>query len=162
MQAGTLTKAPLKLTTGTALTAAEDGAMEYDSSHLYFTIGSTRYQLDQQSGGGGGMTWNNVTATTQAMAVNNGYIANHATLLVTLTLPATAAIGDVIEIQGSGIGGWSIAQNAGQQILIGSLISTVGVTGSVSSYIRTNAIRLICTVANTTFVADSASSLTVV
>uniref|UniRef100_A0A6M3J9J7 Putative tail collar domain protein n=1 Tax=viral metagenome TaxID=1070528 RepID=A0A6M3J9J7_9ZZZZ len=41
--------APFKLTTGTALTAPEDGAVEYHSSHLYFTIGSTRYQLDQQT-----------------------------------------------------------------------------------------------------------------
>lgn len=46
-------KAPLKLTDGTALTTPEDGALEYHSSHLYFTIGSTRYQLDQQGGGGG-------------------------------------------------------------------------------------------------------------
>lgn len=51
--AGTATAgtAPLKLTTGTPLTTAEDGAIEYHSSHLYFTIGSTRYQLDQQTGG---------------------------------------------------------------------------------------------------------------
>lgn len=48
LPAGTATAntAPLKFTTGTALTSAEDGAMEYHSSHLYFTIGSTRYQLD--------------------------------------------------------------------------------------------------------------------
>lgn len=44
--------APIKLTSGTAMTTPEDGALEYHSSHLYFTIGSTRYQLDQQSGGG--------------------------------------------------------------------------------------------------------------
>lgn len=52
LKAGTATAntAPLKLTTGTALTAPEDGALEYHSSHLYFTIGSTRYQLDQQTG----------------------------------------------------------------------------------------------------------------
>lgn len=53
--AGTATAgtAPIKLTSGTALTTTEDGALEYHSSHLYFTIGSTRHQLDQQSGGGG-------------------------------------------------------------------------------------------------------------
>lgn len=51
LPAGTATAstAPLKLTTGTALTTEEDGALEYHSSHLYFTIGSTRYQLDQQT-----------------------------------------------------------------------------------------------------------------
>ena len=53
LEAGSTTRAPLKLTTGTALTTPEDGAMEYHASHLYFTIGSTRYQLDQQSGGSG-------------------------------------------------------------------------------------------------------------
>jgi hypothetical protein len=45
--------APIKLTSGTAMSTPEDGAVEYHSSHLYFTIGSTRYQIDQQSGGGG-------------------------------------------------------------------------------------------------------------
>jgi hypothetical protein len=51
LPAGTATasSAPLKLTSGTALTTAEDGAIEYHGSHLYFTIGSTRYQLDQQA-----------------------------------------------------------------------------------------------------------------
>jgi trimeric autotransporter adhesin len=41
-------KAPLKLTSGNPLTSPEDGAVEYHNSHLYFTIGSTRHQLDQQ------------------------------------------------------------------------------------------------------------------
>jgi len=39
--------APIKINSGTAMLAPEDGAMEYHSSHLFFTIGSTRYQLDQ-------------------------------------------------------------------------------------------------------------------
>ncbi len=53
MGAGTATAgtAPIKLTTGVALTTPESGAFEFYSSHLYFTIGSTRYQLDQQVGG---------------------------------------------------------------------------------------------------------------
>jgi hypothetical protein len=42
--------APLKLTTGIPLAAIEDGALEYHSSHLYFSIGAARYQLDQQGG----------------------------------------------------------------------------------------------------------------
>lgn len=48
LAAGTTTIAPMKLTTGTALTTPADGSIEYHSSHLYFTIGSTRYQLDRQ------------------------------------------------------------------------------------------------------------------
>jgi hypothetical protein len=42
--------APLKLTAGTNLTSPEAGAVEFDGSHYYGTIGSTRYQLDQQRG----------------------------------------------------------------------------------------------------------------
>ena len=64
MAAGTATAgtAPLKLTTGIALTTTEDGAIEYHASHLYFTIGTTRYQLDQQ--GGGGLTVGTTTITS--------------------------------------------------------------------------------------------------
>ncbi|HQK38540.1 MAG TPA: hypothetical protein PLO52_00320 [Flavobacterium alvei] len=48
--AGTATAntAPLKFTSGTNLTTPEDGAFEYNGSHLFITIGSTRFQLDQQ------------------------------------------------------------------------------------------------------------------
>lgn len=53
LPAGTATAntAPLKIDAGTLLSSVEDGALEYGSSHIYFTIGSTRYQLDQQGGG---------------------------------------------------------------------------------------------------------------
>ena len=51
---GSFNTAPLKFASGTLLGGVEDGAMEYDGNHLYFTIGSTRHQLDQQGGGGGG------------------------------------------------------------------------------------------------------------
>jgi hypothetical protein len=37
--------APFKLTSGVNLTSPEDGALEYDGSYLYFTIGSTRSAL---------------------------------------------------------------------------------------------------------------------
>jgi len=55
LQAGTSAAgtAPLKLTSsGTAvlLTTPETGAIEFDGTHLYCTIGGIRYQLDQQSG----------------------------------------------------------------------------------------------------------------
>ncbi len=37
--------APLKLTSGPLMTTPEDGAIEYDGTHFYVTIGSTRSQL---------------------------------------------------------------------------------------------------------------------
>jgi hypothetical protein len=51
IKAGTATAgtAPLKFTSGTHLTTPEDGAVEYNGTHFYGTIGSTRYQLDQQT-----------------------------------------------------------------------------------------------------------------
>lgn len=41
----------LKISPSSAvLTTPEDGVLEYEGTHLYFTIGSTRYQIDQQGG----------------------------------------------------------------------------------------------------------------
>lgn len=102
------------------------------------------------SSAGAGTTWTTVTGTTQAMAVNNGYVANNAGL-VTLTLPATAAVGDVILVAGLGAGGWSIAQNAGQLIHIGNQVTTTGATGTLSSTNAFDDVTLRCIVTNTTF-----------
>lgn len=41
--------APIGLASGTLLAVLRDGALEYGSSHLWFTIGGTRYQLDRQT-----------------------------------------------------------------------------------------------------------------
>lgn len=38
--------ASIKIPSGTVMTSPEDGALEYDGTHLYFTIGGTRKQLD--------------------------------------------------------------------------------------------------------------------
>lgn len=106
------------------------------------------------SGTGSGIGWTEVTGTTQAMVADNGYVANNGGL-VTLTLPATAAFGTAISLIGKGAGGWLIAQNAGQNIQIGSSSSSVGVGGSVASTNRFDAISLICTTANTTWTAEN-------
>jgi hypothetical protein len=41
---------PLKFTSGTLLTTTEAGAVEFDGTHFYGTVGTTRYKLDQQLG----------------------------------------------------------------------------------------------------------------
>jgi len=105
------------------------------------------------SGGGGGVaSWVDVTGTSQAMAVNTGYLADNASL-VTLTLPSTAAQFSVIIVAGHGAGGWKIAQNAGQTINIGNQTTTAGVTGSLASTNANDVVTLLCTVANTTFMS---------
>lgn len=112
---------------------------------------------------GSGMSWTEVTGTSQTMSADNGYIASNAGL-VTLTLPTTAALGTAISVCWKGAGGWSIAQNSGQSIRIGTSVSTVGVGGSVSSSAAGNSINLLCTTANTVWTALGApqGNLTVV
>jgi photosystem II stability/assembly factor-like uncharacterized protein len=67
---------------------------------------------------GPGVTWVDVTGTTVQAASNTGYMANNAAQ-VTITLPITPALGDLVEVSGVGAGGWKIAQSAGQQVYVG-------------------------------------------
>jgi len=97
---------------------------------------------------GGGLTWNEETTTSATMAVDNGYIANNASL-VTLTLPTTAAVGKIVRVAGKGAGGWKIAQNASEVIHFLSTDTTIGTGGSISSTNSYDAIEIICTVADT-------------
>ncbi len=90
----------------------------------------------------------NVTGTTQTIAPNTIYIANNASL-VTFTLPATSSVGDQFSIRGSGAGGWTIAQNAGQTVNVGNSATTTGAGGSVSSSNRYDWFNAIAIVANT-------------
>lgn len=114
------------------------------------------------AGSGGGLTWTDVTGTTQAMAVNSGYTANNAGL-VTLTLPTTAAYGTVMAVVGKGTGLWKIAQNASQIIHFGFTTTTTGTGGSLASTLQYDVIYLLCTVANLEFtVLQSIGNITVV
>jgi len=96
---------------------------------------------------GGGITWNEETGTSATMAVNTGTIANNAAL-VTLTLPSTSAIGDILRVTGKGAGGVRIAQNAGETIYFGTFTTTTGVGGSLTSTETRDSIELVCITAN--------------
>lgn len=95
-----------------------------------------------------GIAWNNIAGTTQAAAVNNGYIIGNASQ-TTVTLPATAAIGDTVRIQGKGAGGWILAANSGQTIQVGQSATTTA--GSVTSAAAFDTIEVVCITANTTW-----------
>lgn len=112
---------------------------------------------------GGGLTWTVVTGTTQAAAVNNGYIANNAGL-VTVTLPATSAVGDMVAVTGiNNATGWKVAQNAGNQIFFGTSSSTSGTGGSLASTATRDVVYLVCMTANATWnVVNSIGNITVV
>lgn len=89
----------------------------------------------------GTINWTEVTGSTQAIAINSGYVVNNSAL-VTLTLPATAPLGSVIEILGKGTGGWRLSQLAGQTITFGNLSSTPGAVGRLLSSHSRDCIRL--------------------
>lgn len=96
---------------------------------------------------GSGMTWNEVLVTSASMSSNNAYVANNVGL-VTLTLPATAAFGDVVQVVGKGTGLWKIAQNAGQQIHFGASNTTLGATGYLAAISQYDTVEIVCTTAN--------------
>lgn len=64
-------------------------------------------------------------ASIQAQA-NFGYLATNETATVVVTLPVTLRVGETIRVAGSGAGGWRIAQNAGQTILVGNILDNFG------------------------------------
>lgn len=94
--------------------------------------------------------WNEVTGTSQAAEVNNGYITNNASL-VTVTLPSTAIIGDIVEVVGKGAGFFRISQNSGQSIFFSNVFTTTGTGGFISSEIddQYSAVKLLCTTIDT-------------
>lgn len=99
----------------------------------------------------GGMTYSTVSGTTQTAVVNNGYITNNASL-VTVTLPTIAAVGDVVEVQGLGAGGWMLAQNSSQLIHgANGAVTSTGVGGSLASTGQFDFVKVRCIVANTTW-----------
>lgn len=98
--------------------------------------------------------WTEVTGTSQAMSIDNGYVANNGSL-VTLTLPGTAVFGSVIRVVGKGAGLWRIAQNAGQSIRVGDSATTVGAGGSITSLLNSDSVELLCITANTLWVVIS-------
>lgn len=95
------------------------------------------------------------TSSSATLVTNTRYITDNGASLVTYTLPASAAIGTVIEIIGKSSGLWTIAQGSGQSIRVGNSTSTVGAGGSVSATLQSDCIRLICITANTTWTSDS-------
>jgi hypothetical protein len=108
---------------------------------------------------GGGMTWTEVTGVSQSAAVNNGYIANNAGL-VTITLPSTFAVGDVVRIGGKGAGLWALAANTGDTIHFGAQDTSVG--GSLTATNRYDTVEVVGITANSDWlVLSSVGNLTV-
>jgi len=101
-----------------------------------------------------GITWTEVTGTSQSAAVNNGYIANNGGL-VTVTLPGTFAVGDIVHVVGKGAGLWNITATAGDTIQFGNQASSSG--GTVTATNQYDAIQVIGITANTTWACTGVS-----
>jgi hypothetical protein len=100
------------------------------------TIGAMNFY-----GHGGGLT--NVpgfiypfvpTANNIQAFANYGYLATNPTAPVVVTLPLTTniAVGATVRVTGGAAGGWIVAQNAGQSILVANLIENPGVNWTSS------------------------------
>ena len=97
---------------------------------------------------GGGITITNGAGTITISTASGGSAWVDQT-----TTPIT--IGDFVEINGKGVGLYTIAQATGQQIHFGNIASTLGAGGSVSSILEYDCIRLRCLTANTIWVVVS-------
>ena len=97
---------------------------------------------------GGGLSWSVVTGVSQSATVNNGYVANNAGQVV-VTLPAVSAVGDVVGVTGiNNATGWKLAQNAGNQIFMGTSSTTAGATGYLESTATRDSVFVMCTSVN--------------
>lgn len=107
--------------------------------------------------------WSVETSANVNITVNQGYFSNSGSG-VDFLLPAVAAVGDVFYISNiHASGGWTVSQNAGQNIRIGNQITTTGVGGSLSSSATGDSIFAVCYVANTSFqVVSSMGNITFV
>lgn len=104
--------------------------------------------------------WSGVSSATTIVS-NNSYFVTSGS--VTFTLPATSAVGDLVNISvGRGIG-FTIAQLALQSIQFGSVSTTVGTGGSLTSTAIGDTVQMVCIVANTTWlIIGSIGNITVV
>lgn len=131
--------------TPTASTLTAGNGISIGNSAAGITIAST----------GSGMSWTTISGTTQAAAVDSGYIVGNAGQ-TTITLPATAAIGSSVSVRGLGAGGWILAANSGQTIKF--ITATTSSGGSFSSAEQYDSINVTCIVANTTWSVSAAAT----
>jgi len=107
------------------------------------------------------LAWTGISASQTAVAQSGYYVTSGDQAV---TLPATAAAGTYLAIYSAkGSTGWSIVQGAGQSIQFGSVATTTGATGLISSTAVGDGVWMLCTTANTTWlVIASTGNLTIV
>lgn len=91
-------------------------------------------------------------SSSQAMVTNSGY--NNTNPGSVLSLPTTSAVGDMLLIMNNSAG-FTVSQAAGQSIRIGANVTTTGVAGSLGINDANVSLWLVCTAANTSWIATA-------
>jgi len=96
-----------------------------------------------------------VISTDTAAAINTGYIVTGSSV-VNISLPAIAPVGTIIEVTGAvgEMNVWKLLVASGQTIIYGHLETTTS-TGYIVSGDSGDSIRIVCSIANTQFIALS-------
>lgn len=128
--------------TGTAIR----GSSGFDSSSFSITDGFVSLS-------GTGSMVRQTISSNQALAVNNAYYVTSGAL--SLSLPATSSVGDIVQVTLAGGTSYDITQIVGQQMRIGSVMSTIGAGGSATTTADGDSILLECTIANLEWTATS-------
>jgi hypothetical protein len=121
------------------------------------TPGANSITISYSGGAPSFFPWTLITSSTTA-SPNNGYICSSGSTLF-VALPSVAAVGAIVEVTdvGSITAPWTITQGAGQNIRMGNYTTTVGTGGSLQALNVSHSIRLLCVIANTSWVALSSS-----
>ena len=133
-----------------------NGLMGYNtdlSKYEYYDLLSTSWV--QFSISSNPIAWSVIVAPSITASVNNGYITNSPIVPVNILLPATMNIGDPVDVDGKGFGGWILTANAGQQIVYGDQITSIG--GSISSTLESDTIKVECITPNILWEVKTAS-----
>ena len=147
---GSTTVAPLIVTAGTNLTTPVNGAIENDGTHLYYTAGGVRYQLDQQSGSiDGSGTTNEITYWVDSNTLGSLTTATYPSLTelsyvkgVTSAIQTQLNNKQGLDTQLTSLAGLSYTGNAGKFIRVNAgetdfELATVGGSGTVTSVAMT-------------------------
>jgi len=144
--------------TGSTLTILDGKTLTVDNSMTTTAVDGATVAFGAggtvlYSGGVGGFAWVDVPGTTQAAAINTGYICSNAGA-TTVTLPATAAEGSVVGVASANAGGFIFTANGGQTIKFLGQTTTSG--GSWTSAEQYDVMIVLCIVANTTWMVIQA------
>ena len=132
--------------------------MWYDGT-AYQLFGSQRASDTDTNTTYTGITGSTATTTTatKTLVINSLDLANYASGQLSYTLPATAAVGSVIEVYGMSSGGWKITAPAGDNIIMED-----GVNSGAAGHIFAGQyawVQLRCTVANATWVVTDSNGI---